>query len=81
MMIKITKFETMSYFSPLTSLRKLTHVLLLEERELVWKAGLSELIGLVLKEDFDSFDADKPWVLLDPKIFFNGLGDVKSSSK
>ena len=79
-MIKITRFETMRDSSPQTSLSKLRSMFLLEE-ELGWQAGLFELIGLVLKEEFYSFDADEPWVLLGPKIFFNDLGDWKSSSK
>ena len=28
-----------------------------------------------MKEEFDSFDADEPCVLLGPKIFFNDLGN------
>ena len=78
-MIKITKFETIRYFSPFTSLSKLRSLLILEEAELGRQEGLSDLIGLVLKEDFNSFDADDPWVSLGPKILFNDLGDRKLS--
>ena len=28
-----------------------------------------------MKEEFDNFDANEPWFLLVPKIFFNDLGD------
>ena len=69
----------MRYLSLLTSLRKIRSLLLLEEVKLEWQAGLVELIGLVLEEDFDNFDAYEPWVLLGPNIFFNDLGDRKSS--
>ena len=80
-MIKITKFETMRDCSLLNSLSKIRYLLLLEKIELVLQAGLIDLIGLALKECFDSFDADEPWGLLGLKIFFNDLGDRKSSSK
>ena len=78
MTIKITKFNTMSDYSPLTSLIKLRSLLLLKEVELGWQTLLVYLVGLGLREYFDSFGADEPWVLLGPKIFFNHLGDVKS---
>ena len=74
-MIKTTKFETMRDFSPLTILSKLRSLLLLEESEIVWQVALVELTCLVLKEHFDNFNADEPWVLLGPKIFFCDLGD------
>lgn len=75
MMIKITRFETMRDYSPLTISSKLRFLLLLEEVELGWQVGLLDLIVLVLKEDFDNFDADEPWVLLGLNIFFDDLGD------
>ena len=81
MMIKSNKFEMMRDFSPSNSLRKLRSLLLLEQACLGWKAGISDLTFLVLKEDFDSFNADEPWGSLGPKIFFNDLGDRKSSLK
>ena len=34
-----------------------------------------EVFGIKVKEDFVIFDADKPWVSLDPKIFFDDLDD------
>ena len=46
--------------SPLTGPSKLRSLFLLEKVELGWKTGLADLIGLVLEEDFDSFDADEP---------------------
>ena len=71
----------MRYCSQWTILSKLIFRLFLEEVELEWQSGLVDLVGLLLKEEFDSFDSDEPWALLGPKISFNGLGDGESSSK
>ena len=50
MMIKITKFETMRDCYPLTSLRKLRSLLLLEELELGWQAGLVDSMLIILMQ-------------------------------
>ena len=80
MMIKITKLDTMSYYSSLTSLIKLRSLFFLEEVELGLHAVLVDLVSLGLREYFDSLGADEPWGLLGPKIVFNHLSDVKSYS-